>query len=412
MTPNGSHAGMDMRNKNKLIPLSFFLLTLIFFNPPTSQTQEIRYTPFLSLSGEFNDNVLFERTGSVDDWVGSVIPAIGIDYKTERFTLNSLAMLNFKEYLSETFLDREDQYYNVSSKFRITERLNFKGRLYYLDDVTLESRVLDIEEVGSDTNQEIEPGIEQFLSGRKRYYALGSFDFELTELSDIEAGYRFLETDYDFEGNSDYQNNEIGVSFFRKMEGQRDRIGFDISFDQNSSEISKANSYLSSLIWYHEFSDIMRLYTKVGLRYTEREDKNTGDTDENFNTIANVNLRRIGEKDRILVGFKQNLRTASSGRTVNVSRLYFESNFKLSQRLDFDLEGDFYITEEEGDQVSNEDIVFFDVIPSMKFWLSENQSVTLAYNFTVEYNRSIDENKDIIRNRFWVLYEIGFPREW
>jgi hypothetical protein len=156
----------------------------------------------------------------------------------------------------------------------------------------------------------------------------------------------------------------------------------------------------------------MRLSTELGARYTESTVKATDRQDSNWNGVANIRLTRRGETNTTELGFRQNLRTSSDGFPVNESRFNWKFQQELSERLLFRLKGSFYIIQEDGDSEFDEDKIYFDIIPSLNYLLTENHSVSLAYGYTIDYNRALDDNRDTQRNRIWLLFEFGFPQKW
>lgn len=409
-------------NKNKKWFLSF-ALTLIFglILPPVLQARDITYTPKINLSGEYNDNIFFSRTDKEDDFILNVAPALEVEYAGQLFDLYSFATVRFRNYASESDLDREDYYVNLRGRYRLTERLQFRGRFYYVQDFTLESKTIDLEDpiedpiidgIPVEEPDEAERGIERFLSERKRYNAFASMNYRLTEVSNLDVGYRYLKTNYDLEENTNYEVNSLNLAYMRRLAGQRDRVGTRLSYILRTSDISDTDSYGAGLIWNHFFTETITLYTDLGVRYTEQTFKNTNQKRDNWNATANIRLRKRGETSIMLIGLRQNLQTTSGGRSVNVSRLYWDLRQVISERFRFELEGDFYITREDSSSLFDSDTVFFDIIPSVRYMLTENHSVKLAYNYTIDHDRTLDKDRDKERNRVWIAFDFGFPKKW
>jgi hypothetical protein len=331
--------------------------------------------------------------------------------------LNAFAMVRFLRYSSENDLDREDYFLNLGGRYRMTERLQFRGRFNYQQDFTLESRSFDltrtvIEEPPIDDPDIVERGIERFYSERKRYNAFGSLNYQLTEISNLDVGYRYLKTDYDFAGNTDYEVNDIYLRYMRRLAGQKDRVGTRLSYSERTSDVSDIDTYGAGLIWDHLFTETISLYTDIGLRYTEETFKNSGQKDDNWGGTATIRLRKRGETNVINIGLRQNLETASTGRSTNVTRLFWDARQVLTERLVFELDGDFYVTRDDDDSFSDIDTVFFDISPALRYLLTENHSVSLAYNYTIKHDRSLDNDRDRERNRVWIMFEFGFPNKW
>jgi len=237
-------------------------------------------------------------------------------------------------------------------------------------------------------------------------------NYRLTELSNLNFGYSYFKTDYDLEENTDFDVNSFSMTYMRDLEGQKDQIGTRLGYSKRSSDESDIDSYGTGLICNHIFTETISLYTDIGLRYTEENFKNSGQKNDDWGATANIRLRRLGETNRMDVGFRQDIQTASDGGAVNVSKLYWNIRQSLSERFAFGLGGDSYITREDGDSFSDIDTVFFNIYPSLIYLLTENHSVILAYNYTIDHDRSLDDNRDTERNRVWINFEFGFPQKW
>jgi hypothetical protein len=405
-----------IKNKNRFV---FFALVLmfIFVLPMFSEARDITLTPQVYVTGEYNDNILFSRTDKEDDFIFNVAPAIGLNYAAELWNIDSIAMVQFRRHLSEDEFDREDYYFNLQGRYRMTERLLLRGRLNYRQDYTTETRTIDfveplLEEIPIDESDVAERGIERFFSERKRYNAFASMAYQLSEISNLTLGYRYLKMDYDSDQNVDYDVNDLNLAYMRRLAGQKDRVGTRVSYSERTSDRSDIETYGIGLIWHRDFTETLNFYADIGVRYTEETIKDTGQKDDNINGTADIRLRRRGETNEITVGLRQNVRTESTGRAANVTRLYWDAQQRLSERFVFELGGYFYITREDDVSFSNIDTVFFDIIPSLKYLLTENHSVSLAYNYTIEHNRNLETDRDKERNRVWIVFEFGFPNKW
>lgn len=405
-----------MNKKNRLISLVLILMFALL-SPPLSGAQDITYTLRLNLNGEYNDNLFFSRTDKEDDFIFNIDPAIQINYASDLLELNSLATVRFRRYTSESDLDREDYLVNLRGRYRLTERLQFTGRLYYLQDNTLEWRTIDLidnitDEVPIEQPDETERGIERFLSERKRYNAAGSMHYQLTEISNMNVGYRYLKNTYDLDENTDYEVDDLDLGYMRRLAGQRDQIGTRLSYSQRTSDVSDTDTYGIGLVWNHIFTETIRLFTDIGIRYTEQTFKDDRSKSDNWNPTANIRLRKRGETNIFSIGFRQDVQTSSAGRSVNVSRLYGDMQQFISERFVFELAGDFYISRDDDNSISDIDSVFFDIVPSVRYLLTENHSLRLAYNYTIDHDRTLDTDRDKERNRVWLMFEFGFPGKW
>lgn len=410
-------------NKNKKRFISFALiLTFSFVLASFSAAQDLTYIPKLNFSGEYNDNILYTRDDKIDDFIFNITPGLELRYASELMDLRSFAAIRFRQYLSESDFDREDYIVNLQGRYRMTERLRLSTRLSYVEDYTLETRIIDftdppiedvpIDEAPVDEVEMIERGIERFLSERKQYNAHLSMNHRLTPLSNLNISYRYLKTDYDLEQNTDYDSHNVNLAYMRRLSGQKDQIGTRLGYRQRTSDVSDTDSYEIGLIWNHIFTETISIFSDLGVRYTEQTFKDTRTDRDNWNAIANIRLRKRGETGVVDVGLRQNIQTASTGETVNVSRLYWFARQALTERVQFELSGDFYITREDADSFLDSDSTYFDIIPTLRYLLTENHSVRLAYNYTIDHDRTLDSDRDKQRNRIWIMFDFGFPGKW
>ena len=107
-------------------------------------------------------------------------------------------------------------------------------------------------------------GIERFYSERERYRAWAAVKYQLTELSDMNIAYRYLERKYDLETNTDSKINTVNVNYLRRLAGEKDTIGPGFSYTRYTSDVSDADSFALTFKWDHRFTETMRLDSNVG----------------------------------------------------------------------------------------------------------------------------------------------------
>ena len=381
--------------------------------PLSAAGQDILYTPRLILSAEYNDNILFLRNDKIDDFLLNVTPALSVDYKTELLDLSSAGGVTFKRYFTETEYDRENYYFDLDGKYRLTERFFLNGRFNYIQDTTLESIPVDSNAAGSDPVENIgDQGIERFYSQQKLYKARAGMQYQLTELSDLGMSYRYLKSNYDFEGNVDYTRNTLDFTYSRLLRSQKDKIGPRLSYIRGTSDVSDYNSYDFAFAWLHIFTETTSLYTDLGVRYTDETLNYNDESKGDWRGTADILLRRRGESNVIDIGFYQNVVTGSLGTPENVSKLYLKLKQFLSERTFIEVKGDLYATDEGSFLNFNNTTIYFDIIPSLVYRITENHSVRLAYSYTIDYDDSLESNQDKQRNRVWILFDFGFPNLW
>ena len=257
----------------------------------------------------------------------------------------------------------------------------------------------------------IQPGIERFYSERKRYNAFAGLRYSLTDISNLALRYRYLKTNYNFKGNTDYDVQSANLIYLRKLLGQRDVVGARVGYAYYTSDVSDADSYMFALIWRHLFTETMSLYADIGARYTDRTFDQTDLRTDSWTSLANIKFVKLGETNEINIGFNLDLQSASDGTIENVPRLYGEFKQEISERFWFRCKGNFYVRENDINFKFGKGDLFFDILPSLEYRITENYSLSLAYSYTVEYDRNLEDDPSTQRNRVWLMLEMEFPNQ-
>lgn len=373
-------------------------------------SQEIEYRPYLRVGGEYNDNILFTRKDAKDDFLANVAPGLNLNYRTELLELKSEGNVLFRRYFEEDDYDREEYLGDLRVKYRLTEKLMARGRFNYRQDFTLESRQLEFDDpIDLPAEDDVEPGTERFYSERKRINTFAAFRYQLTERSDLDLLYRYVDTRYDFEENTDYDIHRISPTFLRRLAGERDIVGARAAYVQYSSDVSDADIYEAALLWNHKFTETMTLESELGASYVDRTYLRGDRDDDEWRGLANIRFIRRGEDNQLKVGFRQNYQPGSSGTAVNVPRFYGEFEQDITERFQFLFRWNLYLESEDSDFNYDDGTVYFDVVPSLRYRLTRDHSVSLAYSYTIDYDQDLDEDRDRQRNRVWLTFEFGFP---
>src|SRR5690606_7618782 len=93
----------------KKISLIILCFCLIILFPLLASANDVTLVPSLRISGEYDDNVFFNSTDEVDDYLTIISPGLTFDYATELLNLQSLIVVDFLRYFDETELDTENQ---------------------------------------------------------------------------------------------------------------------------------------------------------------------------------------------------------------------------------------------------------------------------------------------------------------
>ena len=374
------------------------MLLCLFCAPLPAMAQDITLVPSLDIRGEYNDNVLFERTNEIDDYLATISPALTLEYATELLNLESKIGVDFLRYVDQTDLNTENQRYEFNGGYRFTERWALSGDFSYIKDTTLES---ELEETG----------LVNVRQDRHRYNAGGGLSYQVSELSDMSINHIHTKTDYDFVGNVDYDRDVITLSYNRHLKSERDIFTVQPSYFNSDSEVSEVDNYGLSLGWSHSFSETLQLRAFLGGRYTELSSKEEEQTDRNWGGTADISLKKTGEVSSTLIGYTRDLGTSAFGGPIEVDRIYCDLRRRVTRRLAVGFRGNLYFTRSVG-TFDDENSRYSEVIPFLNYQITENHTLQLAYSYSLEEDRNLSEDRESERNRVWIALNFGFPRRW
>ena len=384
----------------KVFPIFFCvsMLLCLFCTPLPAMAQDITLVPSLDIRGEYDDNVLFERTNEIDDYLAMIGPALSLDYASELLNLESIIGVDFLRYADQTDLNTENERYELNGGYRFKERWTLNGNFSYIKDTTLESELQ-------------ETGLVNVREDRHRYNAGGGLSYQVSELSDMNINYIHTKTDFDFVGNVDYDYDAITLSHNRRLENERDIITLQPSYSTRESEVSDVDNYGLSFGWSHSFSETSQLRAFLGARYTEVRFGDERQDYEDWGGTADISFRKTGEISSTLLGYRRDLTTSASGEAIEVDRIYCNLRRDVIGRLGIGFRGNLSFTRSEGN-FDGEDTRYFEVIPSLDYQITENHTLELAYVYSRAEDRNLTEDRERERNRVWIALDFRFPRKW
>ena len=386
-----------------------YVLFVFLTVPFTALADDITFAPSISVRGEFDDNVYYTRAFETEDYLTRIRPAFMLDWNTELLDIRSSFDVDIQRYADEDDLDTEDQHYSLDGSYQITERVSLTGNASYAEDTTLESELAETGLIGN-TRQD-----------RQRYTGGMGFSYNLSEISNITVEYNHTKTDYDYEGNVDYDVDSISLSFSSRFNNQLDVFTVQPYFYRYDSKASKVHNYGLSFGYQHPFSETLTLTAFAGVRYTKIKYSlrlpfwfffvEVDEQDSSWAGVADINLEKTGEVYSASVGYNHDLSYSSYGEPIERYQITCTGDRKITERLNVRLTGDITFTESEGD-FNDRDSRYYGASPSLHYQITEQYSLMLGYRYSQAYDkkRSTDPRAD--RNRVWLELRFRFPEKW
>jgi hypothetical protein len=369
--------------------------------PSIIRAQDITLIPSISLSGEYDDNVTFSRNEENDDYAGIVSPGFRLDYASELLSFKTSALVDVLRYYDDSDLDTENWKYALNGVYRLVERWSVSGDFSYIKDETLDS---ELEETG----------IVFRRDERERLNAGGGISYVLSELSDIGAEYSYSKTDYDDKGLDDYDRSSVSLSYNRKFNNGLDVISVTPQYSRGNSDESKVDGYRLTVGWTHLPSETYRLGVSLGVRYTTTDYDDNRNDSNNWGGVADINLRKSGENYSVKVGFNSDVYyKPSTAEVIQVFKVYGDYSRRILERLSMGVRGRVSLAKSEDDDAADDDdIWYFRVDPFLRYMLTENHSLRLAYTYQQEYDKNFNDDERTDRNRVSLTLNFNFPYKW
>ena len=377
------------------------VLIFVLSVPFVALAKDITIVPSIAFRAGYDDNVLFSRVFDISDYVGIISPGLKLDYASEVFNIRGSGLVDVLRYAQEKDLDYERQYYKLNGDYRFTERWKFTGDFGYSKDTTLQTEL-------------IETGIVNIRSPAERFNGDLGLSYQFSELSDIGVKYAYVNRSYKDPGLDDYYANSISLPYNRQFNDGLDIFTVEPRYTRLISENNDSHGYRLMLGWTHRPSETYQFKVFLGPRYTVQKFEDTGDTTSNWGVVGDISLQKTAEVYSILVGLGSDVFMRPSTDTLNqVFRLYTRLSRRITERFRVRVYSRISMTRPDYEDVGNEeDIWYFVVTPSLRYYLTENHYLSLSYSYQQQYDRNIEDDPRIARNRVWLSVNFNFPKKW
>jgi outer membrane receptor for ferrienterochelin and colicin len=374
------------------------MLVLVFFSQ-LLWAKNVTITPSIELSGVYDDNLDFASKDEEDSFGANAVPRLTLDYASELLQFFLIGEVDVIKYFSETDYDRTNQFYGIDGQYQMSPRWRFAGNFEYRWDETIDSV---LEETG-----------QSFKRTRVKTYDSGAgLFFQLTELSDIGFETDYRKRDYGSDRDTDFDRYTFSLPYTKHFSNERDIVSLGPSytiFDSEDSEDGK--DYRFEIEWERQISETFTSTVNAGGRYTDI-DQEGGSSDSNWGYIGKLGLRKRTETFFGEIEASRDIRANSNAEIVEVNRLILRANQKLSERFGFKFYGSGYYTGTESTNAKDEKTTFFELNPSLYYFLTENHILEFRYQYQTQKELDRPGNPVTQRNQVWLGIVLQFPKKW
>jgi len=394
--------------------LSFLCLTAL--SGKASRAADWSFTPGIEVSEEYNDNVLFEESVILEDFVTRIKPKMQILGKTEQTQLQLDSTVIGEKYYEYGHLDT----INTDNKASLDRRWSPKF-LTVLTGTFRKDEILETELERA--------GLAGVRKDRYRY----GFDLSGTYiLSDV------LSLTMDGGGTFSYYPDgpypdldlwQISVNPVWAI-NLRDSTGLFINYyDADYEDVSTIRTFAGSLYWRRDLGDTAYFVLGAGYRYTwtrygVQDIWLSIDPDTGSFVLEPAEERQTREDDGFIFNFELNndwtdrfSTVVSAGRehydaidARGINRNYIRTTLKyrLSETVSGNCQLGYDTTTEDGP--AGEDTDYVRVAPYLSWRLTRNLS--LRFGGSYEYSQYKTDYSDYNMDRFkgWVSISFNYPR--
>ena len=364
---------------------------------------DVTFTPGISVTGEYNDNINFSRTDARSDALATVSPSLGWAAATERTEVRGSIAADVLRYAREHDLDEERQAYDLHLAQRPSPRLQWSAGARYRKDSTLES---ELEETGIVTTR----------SDRYRFGPEAGVSLDLGERSAAGLRYSFRRTLYDSPSLVDYDYHEASATLERKLDDRLSTVTVRPELGRFLSDANDVTTYGVSVGWAPRLSETLSASALVGGRYTVVDypaspARPGGERERNRGLLAQLSVQRSWETAEASLGYARSLTYSSEGEPVELDAVSLGFRRRFSVRWAAGFSGSYRRTRSTADS-SPEATTYFDLTPSLSYRLTEHHTVRAAYSYANSFDRELSSDRLAERHRVWVTAAFNFPRKW
>jgi hypothetical protein len=244
---------------------SIVLLLVLSFQ--TALADETQVTPSIAAQGQYNDNIFFDSTDELSDYLLRVTPGIALTNRTERLDSNLRLAFPINRYADLDELDAVDQQYSGGLRYRWSPRLATSLQAGYIRD-------------SQPARDLLETGLVFGTGTRSRINAGLSGEYAVSELTTAGLFYAYANENFKDPGYTESNTNTLSLIFTRNMEktfantyGRLTLSGGRYEFTPSGFDYPRNNvdNYAIMVGAVHSLTELYSISADIGVRYTRRE---------------------------------------------------------------------------------------------------------------------------------------------
>jgi hypothetical protein len=249
--------------------------------------------------------------------------------------------IRFQRYPDREDVERTEQFLDLNTVRRMTERSSFDLVGRYSREDTFNSELDDAEFDDIDPEDPTEGGgSTELVSGetRTRVQLRPGFTHEFSDVTGmrVEGSYEDVSFDSDTRNRTDYDNLGLRILITRQVTPlTRLSAGPTARRFETSDGRSTTDTYGIDLGLTHRWSELTRVAARISVIQSDFDffDEGEAQSDSETNVGLNINVTRRTETGSFRLVADRGVRPSSGGRTVIEDQLRFQHDHNFSERL-------------------------------------------------------------------------------
>jgi hypothetical protein len=365
---------------------------------------EFRLLPFITLRGEYNDNIFFSFGDEDDDWISTISPGLRLVDRTERLNSELYGRLDLLYYADNSDLDSTDGEAFGRLRYQVSPRFGFYTRAGYAKTSRPDRDI-------------VETGLVQSAEPRDRYQFDAEGTYQITEITASSLRYDFDKLEYDDAEFIDSTIHRVqwGLVWDADRWVPNTDTRFFLGYANGDYETSQVDSYSATVGAEWDYSEIWSVSADAGVRYTETEfdvlELGPGgffidqETTDRWSGIGVLSLIYKGAYTNWDVSFLNDVRNAPGrGGTALRTELTGSLRHRFTEKISGTLRAGYYIND------TDEDLVAADPVDEQTIRVEPGISIEISrdlfLDFAYKYTRIEDDIADDTRTRNMVFAEL------
>jgi predicted porin len=358
------------------------VLIFLLFAVKTYAASDYTVTPSLSLSEEYNDNILLTRSARISDFITYISPGIDLSARSINSALKLDYSPTFSFYRSHNELNETAHRFTANGTFTLSEKLSSTLTGSFVKS-SESSDIRDIPNIGPVT---VHAEWKYLTIGGGASYKLRDNLFYTLNLSYFSADTNAP----DLNKVKTYSGN-MGLTYRTSERTTLSANASYIKYDNRPASDATGQTYLLGVT--HSFSPTVTIGASAGAIITKIQD--TGESDIGFG--GGVNLRKTYETGEINLSYNHNVipsvesDTPLRSQTVSLRLLkHMSTKFGASLSASY---GNFKSIKTDRGDTNKTDTNEINFNSALTYSFSPAVNLILSYNY-VDSNDKLDNNRD------------------